>query len=186
MAIAGNTAGANIDGIIYMTGVCFFHTSLTFTGQNYGAKKYHRIVRAVLLSTACAAACDIIIGWSGLIFGRELLGIYSTEPEVIEWGMLRLKVMMPLYFLCSTMDSISGALRGLGYSLYPTFVTLFGVCIFRVVWIFWVFPKYKSFACVILNFPITYILIILFCSFGIFYAYRKLMNPKSGYAVSAG
>ena len=71
LAIAGNTAGSNIDGLIYMTGVCFFHTSLTFTGQNYGAKKYHRIVRAVLLSILCAAVCDIVIGWTGLIFGSS-------------------------------------------------------------------------------------------------------------------
>ena len=122
LAIAGNTAASNIDGLIYMVGVCFFHTSLTFTGQNYGAKKYHRIVRAVLLSILCAAVCDITIGWTGLIFGKQLMGIYSTDPEVIAWGMSRLKIMMIFYFLCSMMDAITGALRGLGYSFIPMFV----------------------------------------------------------------
>lgn len=178
MAIAGNTAGSNIDGIIYMTGVCFFHTSLTFTGQNYGAKKYHRIVRAVLLSTACAAACDIIIGWSGLIFGRELLGIYSTEPEVIEYGMLRLKVMMPLYFLCSMMDSIGGALRGLGYSFTPMIVSITGVCLFRIFWVYVIFPLNRSLTMLLSSYPVSWIMIIAVNGTILYFALKKLINTR--------
>lgn len=178
MAIAGNTAGANIDGIIYMTGVCFFHTSLTFTGQNYGAKKYHRIVRAVLLSTACAAACDILIGWNGLFFGRELLGIYTTEQQVIEWGMLRLKVMMPLYFLCSMMDSISGALRGLGYSFTPMIVSITGVCLFRIFWVYFIFPLNRTLPMLLSSYPVSWVMIICVNGTILYFALKKLIKSR--------
>ena len=178
LAIAGNTAGSNIDGLVYMTGVCFFHTSLNFVGQNYGAKKYYRIIRAVLLSAACAAVCDIAIGWTGLLFGRELLGIYSTDPTVIEWGMLRLKVMMTFYFLCSVMDSISGALRGLGYSFIPMFVMITGVCVFRIFWVYFILPMNNTLTMLISSYPISWIMVILTNGTILYFAVRKLIAKR--------
>ena len=178
LAIAGNTAGSNIDGLVYMTGVCFFHTSLNFVGQNYGAKKYHRIIRAVLLSAVCAAVCDIVIGWTGLLFGRELLGIYSTDPTVIEWGMIRLKIMMVFYFLCSTMDAISGALRGLGYSFIPMFVMIFCVCVFRIFWVYMILPLNNTLSMLIISYPVSWIIAILINGTILFFAIKKLIAKR--------
>lgn len=178
LAIAGNTAGSNIDGLVYMTGVCFFHTSLNFVGQNYGAKKYHRIIRAVLLSAACAAVCDIVIGWSGLFFGRELLGIYSTVPEVIEWGMLRLKIMMSLYFLCSVMDAISGALRGLGYSFIPMIVMILCVCGLRIFWVSCIQPLNNTLPMLISSYPVSWCIAIIINGTILFFALKKLIAKR--------
>ena len=178
LAIAGNTAAANIDGLVYMTGVCFFHTSLNFVGQNYGAKKYHRIIRAVILSAASAAVCDIVIGWSGLIFGRELLGIYSTDQAVIEWGMLRLKIMMSFYFLCSVMDAISGALRGLGYSFIPMIVMVLGVCVFRIFWVFCILPLNNTLPMLITSYPISWIMVIITNATILCFALKKLIAKR--------
>lgn len=176
LAIAGNTAGANIDGLIYMTGVCFFHTSLTFTGQNYGAKKYHRIVRAVLLSILCAAVCDIVIGWTGLIFGKQLMGIYTTNPEVIEWGLSRLRIMMVFYFLCSMMDAITGALRGLGYSFIPMIVSITGVCLFRIFWVYVILPYNRTLTTLICSYPVSWIMIITVNGTILYRALKKLTS----------
>lgn len=186
LAIAGNTAASNIDGLVYMTGVCFFHTSLNFVGQNYGAKKYYRIIRAILLSAACAAVSDIAVGWSGLIFGEELLGIYSTDSTVIGWGMLRLKIMMSTYFLCSVMDSISGALRGLGYSFIPMCVTILGICVFRVFWVYCILPLNNSLPMLITSYPISWLMVIATNGTILFFALKKLLaGRRAGKAVQA-
>lgn len=186
LAIAGNTAASNIDGLVYMTGVCFFHTSLNFVGQNYGAKKYYRIIRAILLSAACAAVSDIAVGWSGLIFGEELLGIYSTDSTVIGWGMLRLKIMMSTYFLCSVMDSISGALRGLGYSFVPMCVTILGICVFRVFWVYCILPLNNSLPMLITSYPISWLMVIATNGTILFFALKKLLaGRRAGKAVQA-
>lgn len=186
LAIAGNTAASNIDGLVYMTGVCFFHTSLNFVGQNYGAKKYYRIIRAILLSAACAAVSDIAVGWSGLIFGEELLGIYSTDSTVIGWGMLRLKIMMSTYFLCSVMDSISGALRGLGYSFIPMCVTILGICVFRVFWVYCILPLNNSLPMLITSYPISWLMVIATNGTILFFALKKLLaGRRAGKAVQS-
>lgn len=167
-------------GLTNAVSASLHQTMISFAGQNYGAKKYSRIWTSLKYCVIYALVIGSIMGISSYAFLHVWVPWFINEPtaEVMEFARIRaLYLLLPCAI--SILQGIStGTLRGLGYSLYPTFVTLFGVCIFRVVWILWVFPKYKSFDCVILNFPITYILIILFCSFGIFYAYRKLQKTS--------
>lgn len=178
VAIAGNTAAMNIDGLVYMTCVCFFHTSLNFTGQNYGAKKYHRIVRSILLSTLCTAACGIIVGGTGLLLSRQLLGIYTTDADVIAWGLLRMKIMLSTYFLCGVMDSINGGLRGLGYSFLPMFVSIMGICVFRVFWVYFILPINNSLPMLITSYPISWLGIIAINGSILYFALRKLLASR--------
>ena len=71
--------------------------------------------------------------------GGTLLGIYSSDPEVIAYGLDRMKVICQIYFLCGMMDVAVGILRGMGYSIMPMLVSLAGACGLRIVWIFTVF-----------------------------------------------
>ncbi|MBQ9089150.1 MAG: MATE family efflux transporter [Lentisphaeria bacterium] len=178
IAIAGNTAAMNIDGLVYMTCVCFFHTSLNFTGQNYGAKKYHRIVRSILLSMLCTAACGVIVGGTGLILGKQLLGIYTTDAEVISWGMFRLKIMLSTYFLCGVMDAINGGLRGLGYSFIPMFVSVMGICVFRIFWVYFILPINNSLPMLITSYPISWLGIIIINGSILYFALKRLLASR--------
>ena len=176
--IAGNTAAMNIDGLVYMICVCFFHTSLNFTGQNYGAKKYYRIIRVLLLSALCTMICGIFAGGCGLIFAKELLAIYSTEPDVISNGMLRMQIMMSTYFLCGIMDSISGTLRGLGYSFIPMITMILGICGFRIFWVHFILPYNKSLSMLIGSYPISWLMIITVNGTILFFALKKLILER--------
>ena len=74
----------------------------------------------------------------GLIFyalGPVLLGIYSTSPDVIASGMIRMAFICAPYAICGLMDTMVGVLRGLGYSIVPMVVSLVGACLSRIVWI---------------------------------------------------
>ena len=94
----------------------------------------------------------------GLIFGNQLLSIYTSDPEVAAYGMGRMKVIFPTYFFDGLMDTACGSIRGLGYSLLPTLVTLTGVCLFRIIWIMTVYRLYPTLFTLYLSYPITWIL----------------------------
>ena len=137
--VAGNSAALNIEGFIYASINAFNQGAVSFTSQNVGAGKYHRINRILFASIGCAMAVGMMMGFGAVLFGNSLLGLYTASPAVIKAGMLRLKIVGTTYVLCSIMDTIVGTLRGLGYSIMPMIVSLLGACAFRIVWIMTVF-----------------------------------------------
>ena len=56
-----------------------------------------------------------LLGNAVVFFGNELLHIYSSNPEVIAAGIVRLHYISMVYALCGIMDVMVGALRGIGY-----------------------------------------------------------------------
>ena len=81
------------------------------------------------------------MGLGAVFGGKGLLSIYSSDPEVLAFGMRRLRIICGTYFLCGLMDCMVGSLRGLGYSVLPMIVSLTGACGFRVFWIFTIFAS---------------------------------------------
>ena len=158
-AVAGNTAGANLEAIVHVNCSSFYGTAVTFAGQHCGAKKYKRLVRSIVLCCTCAAVCGGICGVVFYLFGTPLLGIYNKDPEVIRWGLMRMKILLVPYFLCSLMDSISGTLRGLGHSFKPMLVTFLGVCVGRIAWIWWVFPHFRTMENLMLSYPLSWLFV---------------------------
>ena len=90
-----------------------------------------------------------------------MLGIYSSDPEVIAYGLDRMKVICQIYFLCGMMDVAVGILRGMGYSIMPMLVSLAGACGLRIVWIFTVFVWKHSLFVLYLSYPITWIITLI-------------------------
>ena len=74
-----------------------------------------------------------------VFFSPHLLGIYSSDAEVIAYGIRRLKIICLPYFLCGIMEVLVGSLRGMGYSVLPMLVSLTGACGLRIIWIFTIF-----------------------------------------------
>ena len=102
----------------------------------------------------------VVLGNLAVIFGEQLLSIYSNNPEVIAAGMVRLGIISRTYALCGIMDVMVGALRGIGYSVMPMIVSLVGACGLRLLWIATVFriPEYHRIETVYLSYPITWII----------------------------
>ncbi len=134
--MAGSAAAANVEGFAYVAMNAFAQATVAFVGQNVGAGKFERINKIVLIAQGCAAGIGLVCGNLIYIFGEPLLGLYSDSSLVIEAGMLRLSVIATTYAICGMMDSMVGALRGLGYSVMPMIVSLLGACAFRMAWIF--------------------------------------------------
>ena len=160
IVIAGNSAAANLEGFVYVAMNAFHQSAITFISQNVGAEKYKRINRIIFIALGCVTAVGLILGVGVTVFGEYLLKIYSSSPEVIDAGMLRLKYICAVYFLCGIMDVLVGILRGLGKSITPMIVSLMGACVFRLVWVYTIFQieQFHTIETIYLSYAISWIL----------------------------
>lgn len=156
IAMAGNTASQNIEGFIYTAMNALYQTNLSFTSQNAGAGKFSRINRILLICQGTVIVVGLTLGLLILSCGEQILGIYSSDPQVLEFGLLRLKLFCLTYFLCGIMDTMVGSMRGMGYSILPMFVSMTGACGLRVLWVFTVFAVHRSLFVLYLSYPITW------------------------------
>ncbi len=176
VVIAGNTAAYSLESIVYVGSSAYYYTGISFIGQNHGAQKYKRIARSILYCFLCSFTASVLFGWGFYLLGVPLLKIYNPDPEVIKWGLIRMKILLTTYFLCGFMDVISGALRGLGHSVKPTIVTLMGVCFFRIGWVFWVFPKQPTMENLMVSYPVSWALVSIVNGAILFVVCRKMFR----------
>ena len=161
VVMSGNAASQNIEGFVYVSMNAFHQTALNFTGQNYGAGQYKRIRKIMLLSLASVTVMGLVAGVSGWAMGKTLLSFYITDSaEAVTYGMIRLSYICLPYFLCGIMDVTTGAIRGMGASLLPMIVSVMGICVFRVFWLFAVFhqPRFHTLQCLYLSYTISWII----------------------------
>ena len=158
IAMAGSSAAANIEGFIYTAMNSFQQTALCFTSQNLGGGKHDRITKVLRNSVLMVSFVGIVMGCGCYLFGEELLSVYSSDPEVISYGLIRFRWIGIPYFLCGIMDALGGMLRGLGYAIVPMAVSIIGACGFRIVWIATVFARFHSLDVLFSSYGISWIL----------------------------
>lgn len=168
IVMAGNTAGSNLEGFVYIAMNSFYQTAISFCGQQYGARKIRRIGKTLFQCELLVIFVGLVLGNAAYFFGGALLKLYSTDPEVINYGLLRMRYICVPYFLCGMMDVMVGALRGIGYSVLPMLVSLSGACLFRIIWISTVFQRIHTLPCLYDSYPISWALtfavhLICFC-----------------------
>lgn len=176
IAMAGNTAAGNIEGFVYTAMNALHQASISFTGQNFGAQKYDRIRKTLVICLGLVIAVGLILGNGVYFLGGLLLQLYTDNPEAVTYGILRLSVICTTYCLCGMMDVIVGSIRGMGYAIMPMLVSLTGACLFRVVWIYTVFQEYHTLLCLYLSYPISWALtfgVHLICFLLIFRKMRR-------------
>lgn len=156
IAMAGNTTAQNIEGFIYNAMNAVYQANLSFTSQNYGGGKYSRITRILFTCLGVVVAVGLGMGIPACLGGHALIGIYTSDPEVMVYGMRRLVIIGTTYFLCGIMDTMVGSIRGLGYSILPMCVSLIGACGLRILWIFTVFQVYHSLTVLYISYPFSW------------------------------
>jgi len=184
IAMAGNTASQNIEGFVYAAMNALYQTNLSFTSQNIGAQKYSRINRILLICQATVTAVGMLLGFAAMLGGRNLLEIYSSDPEVISYGMLRMSIICTTYFICGWMDTMVGSMRGMGYSIVPMIVSLTGACGLRVVWVFTIFAHYHSLFVLYISYPISWLITAAAHVVCYYQVYKKLPKQDKAAAVS--
>lgn len=163
VVVKGNSAAQNLEGFVYFSMNAFHHATLSFTSQNMGAKKYDRLGKILKNGLCLAILFGAGFGGTVILFGRNLLSIYTNDSAAISAGMTRLYIITGTYTLCGIMDVMVGAIRGIGYTVLPTIVSLIGACALRLVWLATVFriPKFHTINTVYLSYPITWLVTII-------------------------
>ncbi len=158
VVMAASSASANIEGFVYTAMNSFQQTALCFTSQNLGGGKYDRISKVLRNSLLMVTVTGVLFGGGCYLFGKQLIGIFSPDAEVIHYGMIRLQWICLPYFLCGVMDVMVGMLRGLGYAVVPMIVSVIGACGMRIVWILTVFKQFPLLNVLFASYPFTWIL----------------------------
>lgn len=158
VAMAGNTAASNIEGFIYTSMNSIYQANLSFTSQNMGAGNYKRMNQVLVRCAAIVTVIGLTMGLLALAASRQLLGIYTSEPEVVAFGVKRMTFICSVYFLCGLMDVMVGSIRGMGYSVLPMLVSLTGACLFRIIWIFTFFRMNHTLENLYISYPISWAL----------------------------
>ncbi len=158
VVMAGSAAAASIEGFVWVSMNAFSQGAITFMSQNVGAGKYGRMTKITFTTCACAAITGFVLGSLVCLFGEPLLGIYDPRQEILAPGLTRLNIVCGTYFLCGMMDCIVGNIRGMGYAIVPTLVSLMGACGLRILWIATVFqlPQFHTEFMLFLSYPISW------------------------------
>lgn len=160
--VAGNSAAQNIEGFVYVAMNSFYQAAISFTSQNLGAARYERINRIMYICEAYVFCTGVLLGNLAVLFGPQLLSIYTDSPAVVEAGMERIEVVCRMYALCGMMDVMVGCLRGLGYSVLPMIVSLIGACGLRLLWIFTFFrtEPFHTISSLYWTYPVSWFLTV--------------------------
>ena len=162
VAVSGIAAAGSIEGFVYIVMNAFGQSATTFSGQNMGAKKYSRITRTILACGGMVSLSGLLLGVVVIVFAQPLSEIYCpTDLKAVAYSVERLQVIVGTYFLCGIMEVIGGVLRGMGYSFRTMIISLFGVCVFRVVWVFSIFRYVHTLNCLYISYPVSWTLVSL-------------------------
>ena len=143
--MAGSTAAANLESMVYVCIASYLQTAVNFIGQNTGARQFTRVKKIFKGCILGVTVTGIILGCTVFFLGRPLLGIYITDSdpvivqEAMNAGMIRLAFLTLPYFVCGLVEVTTGALRGLGSSLAPMVISVLGICGLRLLWIYTIF-----------------------------------------------
>lgn len=181
-AVSARTIIGNIDGFVYTAMNSYMHATMTFVGQNYGAGKIDRIKKSILYSIVQVLIIGITMSQLLLVFRHEAISLFidKTLPNaaaIEQEASDGIVVILAVYVLCGVMETLSGALRGMGRTISPMIISITGACGLRMIWIFGFFYTIKelnNLAGLYLCYPISWGACIVAMGIAVIYAYRKI------------
>ena len=189
--ISGKTIAINIEGLVHTSMNSYLHAAMTFTGQNYGAKKPERIKKSIIYAVIQVTVIGIVGGQLLNLFSEPLASLYidvndPNKEAVLKAAMELMSFMLAVYFMCGIMDTLSGALRGLGYSVIPMIVSIGAICVLRAIWVFCVFPteQFHSLIGIYTIYPISWFLGLSSLAIALFILYKKVKRQLTEEALS--
>jgi putative MATE family efflux protein len=155
-AIAGTTAGQNFEFMDYFIVNAFAQAAVTFTSQNYGAGKYDRCKRVFLITMVMGESLTLALSMFFWLGRGLFIQMFTTDATVISYAMIRMLYVSNLEIGTGTYEISGGCLRGMGVSMPPTILTIFGSCVFRLIYVATIFERFHSYTALVLVYPISW------------------------------
>ena len=171
-AVAGNAAAGSLEGFAFCSQDAVSQAAVASVSQCMGARRYERVRSAVAACCLLEIAVSVVIYGAILLLRYPLLHIYTDDADAVNFAIIRLFVLGVLYSTNGLMNAMTGVVRGHGYSILPTALTLAGVCGFRLIWIYTVFARHHNPYILYSCYPLSWIITII-AQFIAYFALRK-------------
>lgn len=175
-AMAGYTAANNILSFLYVAVNAVTQACMSFTSQNYSVGKQKRMDRVLLDCGILSVGVSLVLGVGAYLFGSQVLGIYTSDTDVVQCGLEILSITTVPYFMCGIMDLLPGALRGMGHSGVPMVLSVIGTVGTRIVWIYGFFPQHRSLHFLFISYPASWILTIIMQAVCFWFVRKKIVK----------
>ena len=156
--MAGYGVYGKIDAFALIPVQSISMSSTTFVGQNWGAKQRARAREGVRTATVMSLVSTAALGFLVFVLARPLMGFFSPEEEVIEYGIRFIHIVTPFYVCICFNQIYAGALRGIGDATMPTVIMLASFVAFRQVYLAVTKALGAGFIAVALAYPVGWIL----------------------------
>ena len=156
VTVAAWTAFGKVDSFYWLISGAFGVSITTFVSQNFGALKYDRVKKGVLVCLALTFSVTAVISLLFCGAAPALLRLFTNDTAVIELGHRVMWFTAPFYATFVCIEIFSGAVRGTGDSLKPMLLTCSGVCVLRVLWVLLVLPHFRMLETVLVSYPISW------------------------------
>lgn len=178
-AMAANAAFTKIDAFYWQVNGSFGASATTFAGQNYGAGNMSRVKKTSNFALAADGAFSVLFTAALLVFSRPLLKIFLNDPDVIEIGVRLIRIIGPFYLFYTFIEIFADVLRGMGDVLVPTLITLGGICLVRVLWIFFIVPLRPALETVMAAFGVSWVITAVLFIIYFSAAWKKMMKKHA-------
>lgn len=157
-AVAGCGTYSKLEGFAFLPVICFSQSLATFAGQNLGAKQYGRVKKGLRFSLVCCLVMAELIGITAYLLAPQLIRIFNSTPEVVEFGTRHMRTICLFYFLMSFSHCMAGMFRGAGRASVPMMTMLVCWCVIRITYITLALPFRNELTTVSWAYPITWTL----------------------------
>ena len=157
-AVAGSAVALNYENFSYFIIAAFNQTAVTFTSQNYGARNYERCKRVFRFCMLTSIVLTGMMSWTFILGRHFFISIFTSDAEVARYAAIRMVMILSLNILSNTYEIGGAALRGIGYSMTPAILTVFGTCVFRLFWAYTICRIYHTFEVLLAVYPISWII----------------------------
>ena len=177
-AISGSSVGLTFEYFTYYVVNAFSQAAVTFSSQNYGARKLERCKKIYWICATEGMGLTALLSMIFTIWGRPLTGLYTTNTVVIAYALIRMHHVMMIECLTGVYEIAAGVLRGIGRSLLPAIITIVGSVCFRIFWVYVIFPKNKTFDALMTVYPVSWIFTGIMMMTAYFIVTKKLFSGK--------
>lgn len=132
MFISANVIVMRVDGFAMLPNFSFGSAMTTYAGQNVGAREHERVVKGAKQGTLVAVLTTATLTALILIFGKQLMGIFTNTTELVELSRNMMGIIAVGYVAMAVTQSLSGVMRGAGDTMTPMWISLFTTVVVRV------------------------------------------------------
>jgi putative MATE family efflux protein len=131
-AYAAHSVGITIESISFLPGIGFAQAATTLVGQQLGAKQPIRARKYGDQALIIGLVIMGVLGATFYFFPDLWMKMFSSDPEVIKYGITFCKVVAFIQIPMGAAMVLSGSLRGAGKTRSVMYSTVIGGWLFRI------------------------------------------------------